>query len=53
MSQLPDISETITVGGYFVSKTVTGKLRLKRVLAHQAVDYIGGFYEKEHNALHF
>lgn len=43
MSQLPDISETITVGGYFVSKTFTGKLSLQRVLAHQAVDYIGGF----------
>lgn len=31
MSQLPDISETITVGGYFVSKSFPGKLRLERV----------------------
>lgn len=28
MSQLPDISETKTVGGYFVSKSSTGKLSL-------------------------
>lgn len=36
MSQLADISETITVGGYFVSKSFPGKLRLERVLARPA-----------------
>lgn len=43
MSQLPDISETITVAAYFVPKTFPGKLGLLRVLAHQALEYIGGF----------
>lgn len=50
MSQLPDISETITVAAYFVPKTFTGRLALQRVLAHQALEYIGAFVKGAQHA---
>lgn len=46
MSQLPDISETITVAAYFVPKSFPGKLAARRVLTRQALGSIGAFCER-------